>query len=66
MVCGERHKLIDYLPIGQTQLFDLERDPWELNNVADDPAYAAVVQELRDVRRRWQQEMKDPLLAEAP
>ncbi|MPY88811.1 MAG: sulfatase-like hydrolase/transferase [Luteitalea sp.] len=62
MVRGERYKLIEYPRVEQTQLFDLERDPWELNNLADDSAYAAEVQELRDVLRRWQQEMKDPIV----
>ncbi|MPY90230.1 MAG: sulfatase-like hydrolase/transferase [Luteitalea sp.] len=63
MVRGERYKLIEYPQIEQTQFFDLERDPWELNNLADDPAHAAVVRELRDVLRRWQQEMNDPLVS---
>ncbi len=35
-------------------LFDLARDPDELQNVAADPAYAAQVQDFRDeVARRW-------------
>jgi arylsulfatase A-like enzyme len=34
-------------PTGFVELYDLERDPWERQNVADDPAYAAVRAELQ-------------------
>lgn len=30
-------------------LFDLEKDPWETRNVADDPAYAAARKEMADL-----------------
>ncbi|MCX7819982.1 MAG: sulfatase [Kiritimatiellae bacterium] len=32
-------------------LFDLERDPWETNNVADDPAYAQIRAEMASLLR---------------
>jgi arylsulfatase A-like enzyme len=41
------------------ELFDLERDPRELRNVADDPAYAGVVRELKDELHRLQAEVGD-------
>lgn len=66
MVRGERYKLIEYPRIERTQLFDLEKDPWELNNLADNPAYASTVQELRAALRAWQREMRDPLVKGAP
>ena len=49
-----RYKLIRYYyDIDAWELFDLERDPHELRNVIDDPAYAAVLPELRaELRRR--------------
>ncbi|MCB0157928.1 MAG: sulfatase-like hydrolase/transferase, partial [Caldilineaceae bacterium] len=53
----DRFKLIEYCVDGvrTTQLFDLARDPWELENLADDPTHAARVDALRtELRRQWQ------------
>ena len=41
------------------ELFDLEKDPAELNNVVNEPAYAGVVQELKDELHRLQTEVGD-------
>jgi arylsulfatase A-like enzyme len=41
-----RYKLIEYAAAG-TQLFDLEQDPWEQNNLVEDPAHADLLQKLR-------------------
>ena len=41
------------------ELFDLEKDPQELNNVYDDPAYASVRVELTDELHRLQEEAGD-------
>ena len=38
----QQHKLIFYIPIRRYQLFDLSKDPWEMHDVVDDPAYATV------------------------
>jgi len=42
-------KLIEYLVKGKrtTQLFDLKNDPWEMNNLALDPAHAGLLQSMR-------------------
>ncbi|MFO0957134.1 MAG: sulfatase [Isosphaeraceae bacterium] len=42
------------------ELYDLEKDPDELKNLAGDPAYEAVRKELRDKLDRWMIETKDP------
>ena len=67
-----RHKLIYYYAdaLGQPgtideskppewELFDLEEDPNELNNVYHDPAYAEIAAELRRQLRRLQEEVQD-------
>jgi hypothetical protein len=41
------------------ELFDLEKDPQEMNNVIDDPAYAGVVKELKDELHRLQAAVGD-------
>jgi len=68
----KRYKLIYYYSdaLGQAgaidetyepewELFDLEVDPCELNNVVDDPAYAATFKELKDVMHKLQAEVGD-------
>ncbi len=41
------------------ELFDLEKDPLEMQNVVDDPAYAGVVQELKAELHAIQQRIGD-------
>ena len=59
----ERYKLIEYF-VGDartTQLFDLVDDPWEVNNLADDPNCAEHVTRLRGELARQQKALGDPL-----
>lgn len=46
MVRNRRHKLINYHGAGLGQLFDLDHDPYELRNLWNDPAHAAIRNEL--------------------
>jgi arylsulfatase A-like enzyme len=68
----KRYKLIYYYAdaLGQAgtidetyepewELFDLEKDPCELNNVYDDPNYAETVNELKSELHRRQEEVGD-------
>jgi arylsulfatase A-like enzyme len=66
----QRYKLIYYYgqSLGMTsyeatppewELFDLEQDPRELNNVYGSPAYAPIVRELKEELSRLQAEVKD-------
>lgn len=56
-----RYKLIEYV-VGAdrtTQLFDHQEDPWELHNLAYEPAQQSRVEELRRELRRWRDELDD-------
>ena len=58
----ERLKLIEYVVEGvrTTQLFDLEADPWEMDDLAEDPSHAADLERLRKQLRLWRDEYADP------
>jgi len=45
----------------RVELYDLEKDPHEFNNLADDAAYADIKNQLLDVLTAWQEESDDPL-----
>lgn len=61
-VTDGRYKLVEYRTddLKLTQLFDLETDPWELNNFYDIAGYEAVTARLREelfrLRDRWEDE----------
>jgi arylsulfatase A-like enzyme len=42
------------------ELYDLEHDPYELHNLADDPRYQPQLQELRFALQAWLQQTGDP------
>jgi len=44
------------------ELYDLENDPYELDNLADNAEYAEVLQRLRAALQAWQRETNDPLV----
>ena len=56
--CG-MDKAVDQPEKREWELFDLEKDPCELNNVYGDPAYADVVKELKNELHRLQSEVRD-------
>ncbi len=61
-VKDDQYKLIEYVVDGEhnmTQLFDLENDPWELNNLAKNEKYAAKLEELRSILREYRAEWDD-------
>jgi len=51
-----------YLHRPKEELYDLEHDPNELKNVAADPAYAKVLEELRAQLADWRKKTNDPWL----
>jgi len=53
----ERYKLIHfYFDIDAWELYDLKKDPHEVNNVYDDPAYAKVQKRLKEELRALQKQ----------
>jgi arylsulfatase A-like enzyme len=44
------------------ELYDLEADPWEKNNLADQPEMAGIKAELRRSLLEWMRQTDDPLL----
>jgi arylsulfatase A-like enzyme len=58
-VRNDRWKLIRYPLINKTQLFDLQTDPYEIKNLADQPGQAAKVAELLALLARQQKEFGD-------
>jgi arylsulfatase A-like enzyme len=47
------------VPRPRIELYDLEKDPWEINNVADEDAYWAKARELAAVLDTWIEETSD-------
>jgi N-sulfoglucosamine sulfohydrolase len=43
----------------EEELFDIKNDPFELKNLATDPAYAAKLNELRTAHEQWKKDYKD-------
>ena len=63
MVRDDRWKLVVYPKARVVQLFDLGKDPWELENLAGDPAHAGTVARLRGALAEWMRRVDDPLPA---
>ncbi len=61
-------KLIKYNVKGKqiTQLFDLQRDPWEMKNLADDASHAARVDELTNLLKDWMRKTDDKANLDKP
>ena len=55
----DRYKLIHFYTIDAWELFDLEKDPHELKSVYDDPAYAAIVADMKNELKRLMEQYKD-------
>jgi arylsulfatase A-like enzyme len=60
-VRDDRYKLVEYVVHGErhTQLFDLVADPWEMHNLAYDPAHRLGVECLRAELLRWREASDD-------
>ncbi len=56
----DRYKLIHFYNVDEWELYDLERDPHEMQSVYDDPQYAEVVEDLKADITRLQTELQVP------
>lgn len=59
-VSDGRFKLIRYPPLDHVQLFDLERDPFEIRNLADDPSHAGERARLTALLEAQHAALEDP------
>ncbi len=62
--CGvrtERYKLIHFYPVNEWELYDLQKDPNEMNSVYGDPAYSSIEKELKAELQRLQRKYQDPI-----
>ncbi len=67
-VRDERWKLIRYPQVNRTQLFDLQNDPDEMRNLADDPGQAERIARMTQLLQKWQGTVGDrqPLVVDNP
>ncbi|NLX97438.1 MAG: sulfatase-like hydrolase/transferase [Rhodopirellula sp.] len=60
MLRTERFKYVRFPGDPVEQLFDMQADPWETNNLYQDPQYATVVEDHRRMLARWEKSL-DPV-----
>lgn len=61
MLRTDKFKLIVYPKTGKILLFNLENDPWEMNDLSDEPDFQSTKLELISKLKQQQQLMDDPL-----
>ena len=59
---AEQEPILNRLPNPPEELYDLRTDPGELHNLAEDPNYAEIKQELAQVLAKELVRTKDPIL----
>ncbi len=62
----QEHKLIFTIPLRRFQLFDLGKDPWEMHDVVNDPAYATAKADMIARLKKMQAELGDPISIDNP
>ena len=55
-----KRKVKDYVQRPKYELYDLEKDPDEVVNVADDPAHKNTFEQLAGKLKTFQQKTRDP------
>ncbi len=62
LIRSKSHKLVYYPQLDRYQLFDLEKDPNEIQDVSENPAYNAVQEELKNALLEKREALGDGLL----
>ncbi len=57
MIRTDKFKLIAYRNDPVIQLFDLQNDPWEKNNLAEKKNYKSEIKELSSMLEKWEQKL---------
>jgi N-sulfoglucosamine sulfohydrolase len=65
VLCGY-HKALWEAPSGSEQLYDLSSDPWEMKNLAKDPAHSGKLAALREHLKATMKEVHDTGLVPEP
>lgn len=60
-----QYKLIRYPKAKEVQLYDIQKDPWETKDLAEDPACASIVKELDAKLLEWMKRTEDKLPPES-
>ena len=55
------YKLLYYTHSGRRQLFNLEKDSWETNDLIGDPKHQEIAEELMAALENWMEKSGDPL-----
>ena len=58
-IVTDRYKLALHMN-DQDELYDIQKEPWNQNNLIDDPAYAQVRNQLHDRILDWMNRTRDP------
>tara|TARA_B110000008_G_C16977196_1_gene566355 strand:+ start:460 stop:1995 length:1536 start_codon:yes stop_codon:yes gene_type:complete len=66
MVRTDKYKLIYYPVLNRTQLFDMQQDPLEMDDLSGDPANQQLVEELMAELEVLKQQVGDPLINSDP
>lgn len=65
MVRTDRYKLVVYPFAEKVMLFDLKKDPEELNDVSESPSYRAILEDMKKRLTRQQKQLDDTLKLES-
>lgn len=66
MARSHRYKLVYYPMLKKNVLFDLQSDPWELNDISEQPGSDTIIKELSAKLEELKKQVGDPLTNDDP